>query len=369
MSPEKRAASGAVSENGKTKPIDVLSIAEELTSTMDLDELLKRIGDAAEDLLDSEASSIMLMSDDKKSLFFKIATGKSGHTIKKMMLPVGTGVAGWVAANGKPEMVADVRTDKRFAGSFDKASGFVTRSLLCVPMIHQGEIMGVVEVLNRRSGAYTQEHMRLLSSLSNFAASAVANARYMQDQQNFFSHVLELLGGLIDGAKPNMQGHPSRCAGFACAIGKAMELDDHTYKMLYYAGFLHDVGYLGMKNARLMAAMGIAQPAEELHPTVSAKMLEGMRVLEGALPIIQHHHECWDGSGFPGKLKGEQIPLGARILWLVESLEDFRAMAGLHGDDLIARAIQEAKAGAGSRFDPDVVEIAVELLENYKGIW
>lgn len=370
MSAAKRAtADGGQTQDDKVSALDILSIAESLTATVDLDELLKKISRAAEELLDSEASSIMLLTDDKKSLFFKAASEKSGHASKKMTIPVGTGVAGWVAANGRPEMVSDVRTDKRFADSFDKDTGFVTRSLICVPMLYRGETMGVVEVLNRRAGPYTKEHVRLLSGLANLASAAVANARFSQDQHNFFSRVLDLLGGMIEVAKPRMEGHPARAARLACAIGKALELDEHSYRMLYYAGYLHDIGYVAMKSPRFAASMGLAQMGEESHPTASVKMLEGINILEGALPMIQHHHECFDGTGFPGKLKADEIPLGARILFLVESLEELRMMGGLEGDALLSRAAQEAKDGAGSRYDPEVVSAAVELLENYKGVW
>ena len=97
-------------------------------------------------------------------------------------------------------------------------------------------------------------------------------------------------------------------------------------------------------------------------------MLEGIKLLEGAIPIIQHHHERWDGTGFPGKLKGEDIPLAARILYLVEKVEELR-MIGLRGDDLYEKAIKEAKEGAGTRFDPKVVEVFVELLGSQEGVW
>ena len=349
--------------------LELFSIAGSLNSTPDLDFLLEKIGAAAERLLDSEASAIMLVTDDKRALFFKVAGGSAGAKLKTMTLPIGKGIAGWVAQHGKPEVVNDTTKDPRFAGQFDKASGFITRSLLAVPMFFRGELVGVCEVLNKRSPPYTPEDIGLLSALANLASVAVTNTRIIQDQKNFFSHVLELLVGMIEISKPRMVDHPNRTSRFACAMVRAMGGDDYDYRMMYYAGLLHDIGYVGFKNPKILAEVGITSPVEEQHPLLSVKMLEGIRMLDGALPIIKHHHERWDGQGYPGKLKGEEIPAGARILGLVEVMEDLRMNAGVPPAELRDKTVAELKSGKGTRFWPDAVDVAVELLETQEGLW
>jgi response regulator RpfG family c-di-GMP phosphodiesterase len=179
---------------------------------------------------------------------------------------------------------------------------------------------------------------------------AITNTRIIQDQKNFFSHVLELLVGMIEISRPRMVEHPTRAARLACAITRAMGGDEFEYRMMYYAGLLHDIGYVGFKNPKVLAEMGILSPVEEQHPMMSVKMLEGIRLLDGAIPIIKHHHERWDGQGFPAKLKEEAIPVGARILALVETIEDLRMNAGVPPEELRARAVAEIKAGRGTRF-------------------
>jgi len=348
--------------------LELFSIAGSLNSTLDLDFLLQKIQAAAEKLLDSEASAIMLVTDDKKNLFFKVASGTAANALKTMTLPIGKGIGGWVAQHQKPEVVNDTKSDPRFAGQFDKKSGFQTKSLLCVPMLFRGELVGVVEVLNKRSGGYTQEHIGVLSALANLAAVAITNTKIISEQKNFFSHILELLGGVIETAKPRMEEHPVKAAKLACAIGQAMGVDDYEYRMLYYAGLLHDVGYVAFRNQRLLSDLGVGAASEEMHPLLSAQLLDGIKMLEGAIPTIKHHHEKFDGTGFPGKLKGDAIPLGARILGLVASVEELRMM-GLRGDELYKKAAQEAKAGAGKSFDPKVVEVFTEVLANQQGIW
>jgi response regulator RpfG family c-di-GMP phosphodiesterase len=353
--------------NGKAA-LELFSLAGSLNSTLDLDFLLQKIGTAAEELLDSEASAIMLVTDDKKALFFRVASGDKAKALKTMTLPIGKGIGGAVAESRKPEIVNDTKKDPRFAKQFDNASGFITRSLLCVPMLFRGELVGVVEVLNKKKGSYTPDDVTLLESLASLASVAITNTRIMQDQKNFFSHVLELLNSVIGTAKPAMDGHPMRAAKLACAIGRALGIDEYEYSMLYYAGILHDVGYVAFNNPSVLSEMGIVKAAEELHPTMSVQMLDGMRMIQGAMPMIQSHHEKFDGTGFPDKLKGDAIPLGARILCLVESMEELR-MVGLRGPQLYKQAVLEAEQGKGSSYDPQVVEAFVELMQNPGGAW
>ncbi len=348
--------------------LELFSIAGSFNSTMDLDSLLKQIGGEAEKLLDSEASAIMLLTDDRKNLFFRVASGDKARALKTMTLPLSQGIAGWVAANGKTEIVNDVKSDERFAGRFDKASGFETRSVLCVPMFFKGDLIGVIEVLNKRKGKYSQADVKLLESLAGLASVAITNVRVISEQKNFFSHVLELLVSLIETAKPGMQGHPSRAARLCCAIGRALEVSEHDYRMLYYAGLLHDVGYLAFRNIRLLGDLGMTNVSEENHPLLSVKMLDGIRILEGALPAIREHHERFDGGGFPAALKGEQISLGGRILALVEAIEEMR-MNGQDGAGVRERALALAQSGSGSRFDPAVVKALAAIAANEEELW
>ncbi|MBI5211425.1 MAG: GAF domain-containing protein [Elusimicrobia bacterium] len=348
--------------------LDLFEIAGSLNSTLDLDSLLMKIGAAAEKLLDSEASSTMLVTDDKKSLYFKVASGEKSKALRSMLLPIGTGIGGSVAQSRKPEIVNDTRTDPRFAGKFDKASGFITRSILAVPMEYRGEVVGVVEVLNKRDGAYTDRDLMLLKSLASLASVAITNTKIMADQKNFFSHTLELISAVIETAKPSMTGHPMRSAKLACAMGRLLGVDDYEYRMLYYAGILHDVGYVAFNNPAVLSEFGVVKAAEEMHPTMSAKMLEGIRMIEGAIPMIQSHHENFDGTGFPNKLAGDAIPQGARILQLIETVEELR-MVGLRPPDLYARAQAEVEAGKGKSFDPKVVEAFCELMKSPESVW
>ena len=361
----KKTETAPVSSETQTHPVsvyDLFDIAGTLSSTLDLDCLLRKIGLAAEKLLQAEASSIMLLDESEKFLYFKTATGEKAHEVRKMTVPVGTGLAGWVAQHYKPLLINDVSCDPRFSSQFDKTSGFTTRSVICIPMLLESKLIGVVEVLNKKGEfGFTEVDLGLLSSLAGLAAVAITNAKLAQDQKNFFSHVLEILTMAVESTHPGMQSHPVRSAELACSIGRFMGVEDSAYKDLYYAALLHDLGYLGIRNPRLLAQFGLmpVEPLENLHPVLSAYLLSGIRILRNAIPMIRHHHENFDGSGYPDKLAGDAIPFGARILGLVEAVEEIR-MHGLSGEVLKKQAVMESKNGAGSRFDSKIVRAFVD---------
>jgi len=348
--------------------LGLLAAAGSLNTASDLDFLLQRVGAAAEALLDSEASSIMLVSDDHKRLCFKVASGEKGQALESMSLAVGEGIGGWVAQSRTAAVVNDARQDPRFAAEFDRTSGFVTKSVVCAPMAYRDELIGVIEVLNKRSGAYTAEHAALLTNLASFAAATIAQTKAVTEGRNFFSHMLELFCLAVETTRPNMEGHCARSAKLGRALGRALGLDEYQYRMLHYAGMLHDAGYIAMSSPEFLADMGVLKAVEELHPVLSAKLLEGITMFEGALPMILHHHERYDGTGFPDKLAGADIPLGARIMAVVESVEEIR-MVGLRGQKLYEKAAQEIRNGSGRNFDPKVAAAFVEMIESKSTAW
>jgi len=154
----------------------IQDVAAAVGSTLDLDEVLEITLQRITELMDAERSTLFLVDDEGSGLVSKIAQGTAQATT--IHLKVGDGIAGHVAESGRPLRVDDVYRDDRFDDSWDRATGFATRSLLCVPMKNQqGRIIGVMEVLNKREGIFTGEDEELLAALSAPAAVAIENAK------------------------------------------------------------------------------------------------------------------------------------------------------------------------------------------------
>ncbi len=152
-------------------------VARTLSSTLQLDEVLTRIMQEVEAVLNVEAGSLLLTDTATGELVFQIALGDKADEVKPFRIPKGQGIAGEVAATGKILVVENVDDDIRHFKAVDKKIDFSTRNILCVPLILYDQIIGVLEVINKRNGSFTQNDQDLLKSIASYAAIAIQNAR------------------------------------------------------------------------------------------------------------------------------------------------------------------------------------------------
>lgn len=158
-------------------------VAQQITATLEPDLILSRVLERVEALVDAEASTLMTLDVETNELVFQIPRGARAQELQGFRLPMGQGVAGWVAENKQPLRVDDTTQDPRFAPKADEQSGFHTRSLLAVPMMLQDRVTGVLEVINKRSGTFSPEDERSLGGVARWAAIALENARLYHDLQ------------------------------------------------------------------------------------------------------------------------------------------------------------------------------------------
>lgn len=348
---------------------NLFDIARQFSSVMDVDVLLKKISEASEQLTHAEASSVMLLDSSKEFLYFKTAGGEKGTFMKTIKIPVGQGIAGWVAQNNQSLLIDDVSKDERFSAALaDAKSGFVTRSILAVPMVAGDELIGVMEVLNKKvsetGGKFTPDDQEILQSLSGFAAVSIVNSRLNAEQKNFFANIIEILVAAIEGESrtKNLQGHCWRVAQISCSIARRLKLAGPAYKNIYYASLLHDIGYIGIRRQILSRkTIYTMERIELMHPVVGAEMLETINLLKECAPLVRYHQELWDGTGYPDKLRGEEIPLGARIISFAEAIEDLRELG--MSEEEHKKLVEDYVAENTDRlFDPQVA--AAYLLES-----
>ncbi len=171
----------------------ILQISQILTSTLQLEPLLQTITQAATELTDTEASSIMLVDKNTGELRFEAASGSKREEVKRVTVPLEGSIAGWIVREGKPLLIPDVRQDPRFYTQVDETTDFETRSILGVPLQVKGKVIGVLEALNKTGdGIFTQDDMHTLSTLAAHAAIAIENARLVTEIQKAYEELSEL---------------------------------------------------------------------------------------------------------------------------------------------------------------------------------
>ena len=155
-------------------------LSTSLSSTLDLDRVLTLIMERINAVLKVQAGSLLLIDDKTGELVFQIALGEKAEEVKPFRLQMGQGIAGHVAQSGKPLMISDAQKDHRHYKAVDITTDFLTRSLLCVPMIVKGKVIGVIEIMNKLEGDFTESDLTLLNSIATYAAIAIENAQLHQ---------------------------------------------------------------------------------------------------------------------------------------------------------------------------------------------
>jgi GAF domain-containing protein len=155
----------------------LVEVTGQLSSTLSLEELLGLILSTATELLDAETSSLFLLDEETGELTVEVAAGEPADTVVQQRVPAGEGIAGWVVANEEPAVVEDPAADERFYHGIDEKTGFETRNLLAAPMRTRERVIGVIEIINKRSGAFVDRDVEVAVALAGQAGIAIDNAR------------------------------------------------------------------------------------------------------------------------------------------------------------------------------------------------
>ncbi|MBI2119040.1 MAG: GAF domain-containing protein [Elusimicrobia bacterium] len=172
-----------------------------LSSTLEIDKLLKVVLELAAEVVRAETGSLLILDEKTNELVFDVALGNAGQTLKTIRLKLGEGIAGWVAKENKPLIVNDPANDPRWTRRADDKTKFITRSILCVPMVHQGKILGVVQAINRKdSSGFSEEDRIVLEAFASQAGVALQNARLFSSLKQEKEKVETIFSEMSEGA-------------------------------------------------------------------------------------------------------------------------------------------------------------------------
>jgi putative nucleotidyltransferase with HDIG domain len=345
------------------------NISLELTRTTDLDVLLNKIIEYAAKIVKAEAASLLLLDKEKNELYFKASLGKKSKEIKKYKVKVGEGIAGWVAKKGKSLIVDDVTKDTRWKKSIDNSTQFTTKSLICVPLILEKDIMGVMEVINKKDKeCFDKIDEEILISFANQAVIALWNANIIKDLNNYFIHITEILIQALENESLGPRGYFMRLARMSTQIGHKLGITGEDYNNLYYASLLHDIGKIKVSRKidisfQSKDSLRLVQSEISLHPIAGANLLKQINLFKDIIPIVKHHHENYDGTGSPDGLSGEEIPLASRIISVVEDYTKiiYNKLIESHSEN--EEALNKLFSLAGTKYDPKVINALKEIIK------
>lgn len=336
-------------------------ISNHLHQTLDIDKLIPRIFIEVNKAIDAEAQSIWLVNEKEGIIKCHFATGPSAKRLKGFSVRLDApSIVGTSVSKRESIIIKDVRSDPRHASSVDETTGFVTRSLMTVPLVLKDKVIGAIQAVNKRGGQlFNQDDLDLFRSIADSAALAVNNAQLVADLQNSYDLTLDALSAALDLRDHETEGHSRRVVEYTARLAEQIGLNQETIRNICRGALIHDIGKIGVPDAVLLKPDALNQAEREImerHPQAGHDMLADIPYLQEEIEIVLCHQEKWDGTGYPRGLKGEEINLGARLFMIADAFDAITSDRPYRQGRSykVARKIIEEESG--KQFDPKAVE-------------
>ena len=350
-----------------------------LSAERDLDRLLEKIVKEARGFTGADAGTLYLVEGESlKCVVVQNDSLKRWGRLDLPPVPLSPEyVSAYVALTGKVVNIPDVYSsrDFNFEGPrrYDALTGYRTKSMLVVPMRdHRSRTIGVLQLINALSPEgkvvpFGKEYEELVLSLASQAAVAIDNARLISDLERTLESFIEALASTIDARDPYTAGHSYRVMQYTLAMAELDGASPREMKVYEYAALLHDYGKIGVRDAVLLKP-GKLDPEEYeevmKHVVYTQEILSKIyfpEELREVPDVAGSHQEKYDGSGYPKGLKDDEIPRGARIMCVADVFDALTSERPYRPRMPIGQALSVIREGAGSHFDPEVVELFFKL--------
>ncbi|MCK5879429.1 MAG: HD domain-containing protein [Holophagae bacterium] len=345
----------------------LLTIWEKLNASLELDYILFNAMSYLEEALEAERSSIWEVDAVKEELFFRVFSGGDRKCVEEIRLKIGEGVAGHTAKTSAPVIIEDAENSKLWSVKVDERTHFQTKSILSVPLLFREKVVGVVQLVNKKNGGvFTGGDLRSVEMMCIPIATALVNAKLFKELEQTFMETSLALADAIEKRDRYTAGHTRRVTRYAMWIAEEIKLSSAEKKWLSLSGILHDIGKIGIRDNILNknGPLGTGEfETMKQHTVFGAEIVEKIHSLSEVVGGILNHHEKMDGSGYPNGLKGDEIPLFARIILVADTYDamttDRPYRRGLSSE----AATGELKRMSGSQFDPEMVDAFLRRLE------
>ena len=334
-------------------------IAKNIGTVLDINKLLELILDLTAKVFGGvKTSSIILYDEETKLLNLKLYKGEKSS---KNMKPIksGEGIAGKVFQRGEPIMINDMHTNDN--ESIDAGS-----SSICVPLKVKEKCLGVLSITDKLSGEpFDKSDLDMMVTLASQIAVSLNNAKLYEDLEASYLSAVRALANSIDAKDTYTMGHSERVAKYSIEIGKIMNLSDEDLKNLYIGALLHDIGKIGISEAIINKPDKLTNEEFQqikTHPSRGAMIIEPAKFLKEKVPLIKYHHERFDGKGYPEGLKGEEIPLLARIICVADSFDAMTSKRAYRDTMPLEFARKEMIRCSETQFDPRIVSAFLEVI-------
>jgi len=335
------------------------------TGIVSKEELAQSVVDSACRLIRSDSGSLMLLNHDTNELVIVASRGLSPEVVAATRVRLNEGIAGRVAQSGKALFVDDIETDVRFLRT--NGVNYASKSFISVPLRVKNRVIGVLNVNSATmEKSFEERDVRFLTILGDQAAITLENIELYDNLQNFYLEMVQTLARAIDAKDSYTHDHADRARRYARLIAQKLNLPEVMIRHIEYAALMHDIGKIGI-DENILHKTGKLTPEEReninRHPSIGNRIIAPVAFLSPVAPMVLYHQEWFNGQGYPEGLAGEEIPLGARIVAAIDAYDAITSDRPYRKALPKEVAVDELQKGSGTQFDPKVVKVFLEILQ------
>ena len=327
------------------------------------EELYEPVLENACNLIKANRGSIMLFDEKTQTLNIIASKGISAEVIASTRLKIGEGVAGMAFQSGKIISTEDPTQENGYVGYIGAPEQ--REPFVAVPIKTRKKVLGVLNLHVEDFSILKDEYvLKILAVLADKTAITVENVGLNEAMRSFYLEMVETLTRVIDAKDSYTHDHGTRASARARRISEELGLDEELVREIEYAALLHDIGKIGISELILRKPSRLTPQEYETikkHTAIGYQILHPIQFLGRVPKIVLHHHEWYNGTGYPAGLRGEEIPIGSRVVSVIDAWDAMVSDRPYRKALPSARALEELREGRGGQFDPQVVDVFVHL--------
>lgn len=344
----------------------LVEVGQVVSSSLDVDRVLEAALASVRDVLGAQWCALRLLEEETGELVLKASLGMSAEVRARAsrLRPEGT-LLEKVLQTGEPVVAEDLSV----SGSGLRLPYYADeiQAVAVVPVKAGGKVLGTLKIYSPVPRRWSEEEVGYLATVAAQTGLALENARLYSSLREYYLSAVQALAAALEAKDVYTRGHSVRVAKFARACARVLGLDAEEQEQVYLAGLLHDVGKIGVREEILLKPGPLsAEERKEMqsHPEAGARILEPARFPAAVVAAVRHHHEDYDGGGYPAGLAGEAIPLLAHIIRVADTYDAMTSARPYRQAFAPHKAREELRQLMGRQFDPRVVEAFLQIPED-----
>lgn len=347
------------------KSVADLKMLDEITKALDgandVNDVCWTVLNMVQQLLEANRIAMVVLDNERKKTAFLTSYGDD-FGVKNELVSIDVKIQEWVLQHKSELVIGDLEKDYKYAGlaKSDQTKG----SLLAVPIKVKEDMLGHMILFKNVPGYFNKEMVSFMIILGRLTATAINNVELTVEIKKYLNGTIRALIAAVEAKDRYALGHAARVGRYALMMAKELNLTREEIRQLEYLALLHDIGMIGVPEVVLQQKGRLSVDEWEIlkkHAEIGANIVQTIEFIKNGETVIRHHHEWFNGKGYPGGLKGEEIPFFSRVIAVAEAFDSMTGVTCYREPVTVEKAIEELKSCSGTQFDPRLVELFIDV--------